>query len=386
MKIAYVITTGGGVEPYVRTASSWMLKQGHTVHLVYLGGEPRNLPPAHERLHIHSIAVGPLHYYLYRTGLFRASTIAWMRDYENSRNLAQVLHRINAQHGLDLVELIEGMIRPSLFRGLPFVYKMHGAEWTFRHYCEDNQRFKSQQQAQSKMLYAARQVHSLSRSLADFIAGACDFPRRLIDVTPYPIDTREFTVQAAPTAGPPFRLMTVGRLEKRKGIHTLVTALRQVWQQEADTHLHLFGSNGDFGKPQIEALIPDSEHQGRIHFEGFVPRETLIEHYQKTHVYVAPTRYETFGYTILEAMACGRPVIASDIGPIPELVRQEQTGWVVPRDDATTLAQTIVHALRNPEVCERYGCEGRQFAEKLDIEPVMQRQLSLYRKAVTTAS
>jgi glycosyltransferase involved in cell wall biosynthesis len=226
----------------------------------------------------------------------------------------------------------------------------------------------------------------LSRSLADFIAAACTVPRRLIEVTPYPIETDLFKPGSIPLPNPPYHIMSVGRLEKRKGTHILVAALRHVWQDEPDTHLHLYGGNGNFGKQEIEAVVPPSEHQGRIHFEGFIPRDKLIERYQQVHLYVAPTRYETFGYTLLEAMACGRPVIASDIGPVPELVHHEETGWLVPRDNAEALAQTIITALRNPERREAYGKAGRQFAENFAIDRVMERQLALYEQAVAKAS
>jgi glycosyltransferase involved in cell wall biosynthesis len=383
VKIAFVGNVGGGVDPYIRTTARYMLQQGHTVHVVYGRGEAewgQEFP----NLHIHKIAKpGNLHYYSARLGLKHMPIPGRIKSYERSVAIANTLAAIKAKHGLDLVELTEDVSHPALFADIPFIFKMHGSEWTFRHYCEDRKYFPYQVTNQRSMLLAARQCHSLSRSLADFITGRCNVPRDLIQVTPYPIDTEEFHPAEPPQPFPPFRLMAVGRLEKRKGTHTLVAALRNVWQHEPDTHLHLYGSNSDFGQAQIEEVIPASEHQGRIHFEGFVPRETLIERYQQVHVYVTPTRYETFGYTVLEAMACGRPVIAANIGPLPELVRHEETGWLVPRDDVDALAETIIKALQNPEVSESYGQTGRRFAERFALDKLLPQQVARYESLVS---
>lgn len=382
MRIAFLTTLGGGVDPYVRTATPFLLDRGHTVHVLYFSKNRPAWPLNHANLHIHTVPrIGNWHYYLACIGMRRRVTLR-VRQYEGSLAAAREIRRIYDRFGLDLVEVMEAVAFPNLFKETPFIYKMHGSDWSFNHYCEDGPVFKSQIRNQRKMILAAAQSHALSRSLADFMAGACDLPRRLIRVTPYPIDLREFSIAGPPTQDRPFTLMAVGRLERRKGTHTLVQALREVWKYEPQAHLRLFGSDGDFGRQFIEAEVPPSEHQGRIHFEGFVERRQLVRAYQQAHIYVSPTRYETFGYTILEAMACGRPVISTDIGPIPELVRHEETGWLVPRDDVSALAETILFALHHPDLRESYGRAGRNLAERYDIDMVMERQLKLYEEAL----
>jgi len=381
MRIAFASTVGGGVDPYVKMSARYLTANGHSVHVLY----PRQQPEWHEtfpNLYLHTTTTGRLHYYAARLGLKGTRFPLMIRQYETSVGLARTLKAVRAKYGLDLVELIEGFAYPRLFDGIPFVYKMHGAAWTFNRYCEDQTYYRFQIENQRKMLLAARQVQSISRSQADFIAGACDVPARLIRVIPYAIDIQQFRPASPPAPEPPFHLMSVGRLEKRKGTHTLVRALRTVWQQEPDTHLHLYGHSRDFGQIQIEAEIPPEEHQGRIHFEGFVPRSDLITAYQKTHIYVSPTRYETFGYTLLEALACGRPVIAADIGPVPELVRHEENGWLVPRDDVESLAQAIVRGLRESDQREANGRAGREFAERFAVERIMPKQIALYESAL----
>jgi glycosyltransferase involved in cell wall biosynthesis len=371
----------------VWTTARWLARHGHTVHIVYVGKLPdsaksKEAPP---NLRVHCAEVGNRHYYARRLGLGRTTIPMRLRNAEFSVGLARTLKSIQQTDGLDLVEIFEGFSNPVLFEGLPFIFKMHGAEWTFRRYCEDGRSYPFETHQQRAMILAARQTQSLSRSLADFIAGACDVPRRLIQVMPYPIELAEFQPAQPPTQGPPFHLMAVGRLQKRKGTHTAVAALRKVWESEPETHLHLYGGHEDFGQAQIEAIIPATEHRGRIHFEGFVPRDQLVARYQNVHVHLAPTRYETFGYTLLEAMACGRPVIASDIGPVPDLVRHEETGWLVPRDDTDALAAAILTAFHNPAQREAYGRAGRTLAEGYDIDRILTAQVSLYETALKGA-
>jgi glycosyltransferase involved in cell wall biosynthesis len=314
--------------------------------------------------------------------IFRTQLAGITHIYENSRALAKKLREI-AEDELDFAELIEAYAFPFLFKGIPFVVKMHGAEWTVRHYCEDKPYLRLLVRLEARMLRAARRVFAVSRAHADFIAGACQIPPRLIQVVRYPSDLEHFSVAPPPPQSPPFRLMYVGRLERRKGIHTLIEAMRVVWKHEPQTYLYLYGSEGDFGRQQIEAAMPQREHQGRIRFEGFIPRDQLIQRYQQAHLCVAPTRYETSGgYHIQEAACCGRPVIASDIGSVAELVRHGETGWLVPRDDVGALADAILYGLQNPNERERLGEAAREFSRTFDIDRVMQHQLKLYEQVV----
>ncbi len=381
MTIAFTSNLGGGLDSYVRAASGWLAARGHTVHIVFPCERPRQFADTIPGVTFHWSPIGNLHYWANRTGIVRAGTVAAIRKHEIARAISTRLMSVHRDSGIDIVELAEGIDSPGMFEKLPFILKMHGAEWTFRRYCRDGEYFPIEARDQRRMILAARQTHALSRSLADFIAGACEVPRDRIRVVPYSIDCDAYRPAAPPPPGPPYFILSIGRLQKRKGTHTLVSALQKVWKTQPETHLLLFGEDSDFGRPQIESLIPASEHRGRIHCLGFIPRNELIEQYRKAHVYVTPTRYETFGYTILEAMACGRPVIASDIGPISDLVRHEETGWLVPRDDVDVLAETILSALGHAERREAYGREGRQLAERFSSDILLPRQLKLYEEA-----
>lgn len=322
------------------------------------------------------------HYYLAKSGLACSRWPLLIRQYEDSVAIARVLRRIKQHSGLDLVELVEGVAYPFLFDGIPFVIKFHGAEWVIRHYCQDGPVFWQQVRLTTKMLRAVSGIFSPSRSLADFLSGACGVPRGNIEITPHPFDTRLYNFSALHHESPPFKLTSVGRLERRMGTHIIVRAMPEIWRYEPETHLHLFGVDGNFGKEKIEAEIPESIHQGRIHFEGFVPWDQLVQSYQDADLFVTPSRYENSPLTLVEAMSCGRPLVASDIGGIPELVRPQETGWLVGRDDPEDLCRAIVEALKNSQLRIAYGRKARKIAKRHDVEHVMTRQLKYYEETI----
>jgi glycosyltransferase involved in cell wall biosynthesis len=386
MKIAFFSTPQGGVDTYALEAGLWLTQHGHTVHILYMLNNkmPERLPERYRALHLHRITVSRADSYLLRLERRIAPLKRWhmaIHEAVRARTLASAAARIHAESGLDFIEVTEGIRTQNSLGGVPFIVRMHGAEWVFRRYCEDARVERGVEAAQRRLMLAARQRHTVSRAYATYIAGACNVPAHTIDLIRYPTDFSQFPLREPPPQKPPFHLMTVGRLQKRKGVHTLIAALPKVWAVEPETYLHLYGGEADFGRTQIDAAIPPDVQRGRIIIEGFVDHETLIGRYADAHVYVGPTRFESSGLHLQEAMAAGRPVIASDVGPIPEFVRHGETGWLVPRDDADALADAILTALRNPDQREAFAREGRRLAERMfDIEQIMTRQMALYQR------
>ncbi len=377
MKIAIVSSRGGGLDTYALEAGHWLTRHGHTVHLIYMGEQtPPPLPERYAALHVHAARPRKYLYYLSRLRLPYASIIA---QYERTRAVAQVASAIRSANGLDFVEIPEGYAGARLMGGIPFIVRLQGAEWAIRRYCEDGTYPRIIESLQGRMMLAAQQRHSVSMAYATFIAGACRVPPRLIDLIRYPIDFAQFPQREPPPNGPPYHLATVGRLERRKGVHTLIAALPKVWAAEPETYVHFFGKDGSFGRPQIDAALPPDVQRGRLIFPGFVSRQQLIDQLYRTHVYVGPTRFETSGLHLQEAMSAGRPVIATQVSALPEFIRHQETGWLVPLDDADALADAIIHALRHPEEREAYGKAGRELARRMfDIDTVMPQQLALY--------
>ena len=385
MKLAYVSAGHGGLAAYVQTVCQYLANSKHEVHVFSIEAEVKTefkVDASNIHYHTHSLTHRGS-YWLHRLKIKPFQLQERIGKFEYAHSVAHLALLVHQKHKLDLIEFPDFVFHPKLFSKLPYVYKMHGAAWIVKSYCQDRDVYSYEIKRQCVMLNSALKVFSPSYSVANFLTRSCQYNQAQIQTVPHAIDIEVFKPKSL-NLQKPYQLMTVGRLEKRKGTHTLVRALLEVWRQEPNTHLYLYGGNGNFGQVEIELEIPPVIHQGRIHFMGFVPRETLIEAYQKAHVYVTPTRYETFGYTILEAMACGCPIIASDIGAVPELVIDEYNGWLVPRDDVDALAQTILDALQDKTKRVVYKEASRKLAEKFDVNKIMPRQLKLYQEAIDT--
>jgi D-inositol-3-phosphate glycosyltransferase len=99
-----------------------------------------------------------------------------------------------------------------------------------------------------------------------------------------------------------------------------------------------------------------------VTFLGKRSQESLPFYYASADVVVMPSRYETFGMVALEAMACGTPVVASDVGGLSFIVRDGETGYLVPEGDARAMADCLNRILHDPALRARLGKRGVEIA------------------------
>lgn len=165
-------------------------------------------------------------------------------------------------------------------------------------------------------------------------------------------------------------VLYVSRMSYRKGPHVLLNAFAGI----EDATLVMAGSGEmlPFLKAQAKFLGVDE----RVRFLGYVPDETLPKLYDMADVFVLPsTTAEAFGIVVLEAMASGVPVIATDVGGIPEIVRESESGLLVPPGNEFELRNAIERLLENEELREFYGKNGRRAVEEKYSWDVVARQV-----------
>jgi len=144
-------------------------------------------------------------------------------------------------------------------------------------------------------------------------------------------------------------VLFVGRVDDpRKGLDILIEAFRHVLVS-VDAQLLVVGRGV---KPEIRDL--ENPVGEKIYFIGYVDEVTLKKFYSLCTVYVCPSRLEGFGLTILEAFAAGKPVVATNVGAIPELV-QDKNGILIEREDISSMAKAITHYLKNHSLCQNIG-------------------------------
>lgn len=164
-------------------------------------------------------------------------------------------------------------------------------------------------------------------------------------------------------------VLYVGRLEKRKGIQELFTAIPTVLQQLPQSRFVIVGADNSVadgfqarhGTPYPEYFQRMYPHLAdRVQFTGGVSDAELQAYYQTCDLFVAPSLYESFGIIYLEAMNYAKPVIGCRAGGIPEVVAEGETGLLAEPGDANSLAVAIVTLLQAPAQLRAMGLAGRQ--------------------------
>jgi phosphatidylinositol alpha-mannosyltransferase len=201
-----------------------------------------------------------------------------------------------------------------------------------------------------------------------------------IRIVPNGCDVETFARAAPAEHLPPGRrLLWVGRLDPQKGFPVAVEAFAELAPEFEDLILVVAGDGRD--RDAVARLRPDV--QARVVMLGSVPHERLPRYHAAAHVFVAPALgQESFGMVLVEAMAAGLPVVASDIAGYREVLRDDMEGILVPPGRPQLLASGIRRVLTDPVLAERLGREGSARAERYRWSVVVDQIESAYRDAL----
>ena len=162
-------------------------------------------------------------------------------------------------------------------------------------------------------------------------------------------------------------VLFVGVMSKahtHKGVDYLIRAFKRVLKEINDVYLVLVG-RGDM-IPEYRKLCNELGISDNVIFTGFVDDKELVEYYCSSDIVVLPsiTVQEGFGMVLIEAGACGRPVIGSEIGGIKYVIREGETGLLVPPRNVDALAEAIIKILKDEDLAKKLGKNGRKLVEK----------------------
>ena len=187
--------------------------------------------------------------------------------------------------------------------------------------------------------------------------------------------------EPSPLPPAPFHMVAVGRFTEQKGFGLLIRAFALAWRRNPELRLSLVG-DGEL-RPQIEALIGAQGMGAAVRLLGWQDEAGVRAALDAAHALVTPSFAEGLPVVIMEAMACARPVIATYIAGIPELVRPGQEGWLVPAGDAEALAETMLQAAEAaPETLAAMGAMARaRVIARHDIGKSARRLAALFSRA-----
>lgn len=186
------------------------------------------------------------------------------------------------------------------------------------------------------------------------------------------VDLARFSHSGPQPGGP---AVTVARLSPEKSIHTLLRACAVAVRERPSFRLKIAGDGPC--RAALESLRDELGLEGVVTFLG--PVDDVPALLAEAGMFVLPSLTEGISLTLLEAMACGLPVVATRVGGNPEVVVDSETGLLVPAGQPEILARAILHLDRDPELCRRFGSAGRRRVERyFDVRQMVAAYELLY--------
>lgn len=182
-------------------------------------------------------------------------------------------------------------------------------------------------------------------------------------------------------------ILFVGRIEPLKGIDTLLLAMARVVERDPSLRgefcVCIIGGetepeNMSDEMRRLDGLREELGISDIVTFMGSRDQTELPYHYSAAEMILVPSYYESFGMVALEAMACGTPVVASDVGGLSFLVRDGETGFLVSEKDVDAWADKMLLLLRRPELREALGSRGVEIAQEYAWSRIADQILALY--------
>jgi len=242
--------------------------------------------------------------------------------------------------------------------------------------------------SESAIACAADSVVVWTNDEKDAIVDYCDIDPAKISVITPGVDLSRFRSMSQSQSrdflgyGEEKNILFVGRLEPLKGLDVLFRAVASLKDLDNVTLNVVGGDENSKEKSRLQSLASRMKLTQNIRFIGSVSQDELPLHYNAADVCVVPSHYESFGLAALEAAACGRPVVASEVGGLPSIVRNGSTGYLVEPKNSDTMAERLCELLGDDVLRSRMGSAARTHAETLGWDRAADALLDRYRELV----
>ncbi len=228
-----------------------------------------------------------------------------------------------------------------------------------------------------------RRLHKLDGKIA-VSKPAMDYASKYIpgyyNIIPNGIDLEHFSPDVSPIeefCDGKQNILFVGRLERRKGLNYLIKAYQQVKQEIPNSRLIVVGPGTRLRK-KYEKWVRRSG-LGDVVFVGYASYTELPRYYKTADIFCAPAiSRESFGIVLLEAMAVGKPVVATNIDGYASVVTHGEDGLLAPPKDSRGLAQALISVMSNEALRQQMGTRGRLTADKYSWEQIARRVFDYY--------
>lgn len=357
-------TAHGGMATQTLAKAHGLAALGHSVHVI-----SHSVDAQRHVVRTGSVEVIRIPGYESHMGV-NTETVRWITY---SALVAAEVERLHRRAGLDVVDFPEWaceayvhLLNRTPWASIPTVIHLQGPLVMLANTIgwpePDSELYRTGLSMEHTCLRLADAIVSSSRCSAQWVAEQYGLDASLIPVIHTGVDLKLFRPGVAVRDEQP-SIVFIGRVALSKGVDTLVDAACALAGEIPGLRVRLIGRVEKAMREQLEQRARAAGHTSLLEFPGPVLRTELPRELCRGHVFAAPSRYEGGpGFVVLEAMSCGLPVVACSGSGVAEVVRDGETGFLVPPDDASALASVLRNLLRDAACRERVGKAARQYA------------------------
>jgi len=205
-------------------------------------------------------------------------------------------------------------------------------------------------------------IYCVSHAVQRFLRDSLGFSQTKLSVAFNPVPTISNFKKKEHQDGTPFKIVSIGNLSHIKNYPLLLRILPQI-ASIFPINVQIYGDGTE--RNDLDRLMQQLNLANIVTFVGTTPHDELIQYLADADLYVQTSISESFGYGIAEAMSVGLPIVAFAVGGIPELVKDQQTGLLVPPYDENLFAAAIERVLKDPLLANQLGEQGKQYLQQL---------------------
>jgi glycosyltransferase involved in cell wall biosynthesis len=364
---------------------------GVEAHVIASSVEPGH---SDDSVHTVQIARAPAPVRAVRRAMEKLSP-GWRRNVEVGGAIAERYRELARTRGATLLEMEESFGIAAAVRartGLPVIVRLHGP-WFLNgawHTLSKADRLRIARERAG--IAAATGVTAPSRDVLERTKAHYGLDLPGAAVIPYPIPLAPPSERWRPDPGRPETVLFVGRFDNHKGGDVMLDAFARVAATRPGTRLIFVGPQPGYVDPAgrrwsyedyARRCFGDRDIAARVQATGPLAPPQVRGLRREASVVVAPSRYENFGFTILECLSQGCPVVATSAGGTPEIVQHDRNGLLAPPGEPGPLAEAIVALLADPARAERLAAQGlADCAERYHPETIARTTAAFYTRVL----
>jgi len=358
----------GGVGTFVQTFGKSLVEKGHKVSVIGI-----NYTAQDETETDGGVAI-------YRIKPSKIKGLTWFLNAQKVNKKVREIHKRNSIHIIETAEL--GLAFSNKLKGIKYIIRLHGGHHFFAE--AENRDINKWKGFQEKRSFSKADAFiGVSNYVKQHTEKYLSYHGKPIAIISNPIALSKFYASDK-SKQIPYSIVFAGTVCEKKGIRQLVQALPLVLEKFPDAHLNIYGRDWLF--PDKSSYIEFLKNQTqetilkKITFHGAIGHDLLPEAYEKAAVCVFPSHMETQGLVAPEAMAMGKTVIFTALGPGPEIIEDLKTGLLCNPLDPKDIASKILWVFDNPEASSKIATEARKSAlSRFNIEDSLDRNLEFYK-------